>query len=220
MFGLLFGGIAARSAGSATERGPHFSGKLVLLAQATLVAGLMVMSWARCHDWRNDETLFSASSRARPKSPRAHFIVGKMAADRRDDAEALQRYETAIALYPDYAAAWAEKGVTLGHGGDYVLAERAFREALRINPRYSDAHLNLGIALRRQARPGEAERSLRRAALWDPRSSKTWAELGNLYLEHRRYCPAAEAYRRAIALGRSDLEPRLREAESRAVTSR
>ena len=84
---------------------------------------------------------------------------------------------------------------------------------MEISPRHYAGHLNLALALRHQGRADEAERSLKRALAWQPRSANVWAELGNLYLDRARYREAAEAYRKAIALGRRDLHPRLDTAE-------
>ena len=59
-----------------------------------------------------------------------------------------------------------------------------------------------------------AERALRKATLRNPRLAGAWAELGNLRMEQLRWAGAIEAYRRAIALGRTDLAERLRLAEA------
>ena len=44
---------------------------------------------------------------------------------------------------------------------------------------------------------------------WPNKFAKAWAELGNLYLEMDRRAEADAAYRRGIALGRTDLRDRL-----------
>jgi cytochrome c-type biogenesis protein CcmH/NrfG len=49
----------------------------------------------------------------------------------------------------------------------------------------------------------------------DPDDAKAWAELGHLRFESGAFREAAQAYRRAVSLGRADLAPRLAEAEAR-----
>jgi len=213
MMGLLLG-LYAR----APDRGPElFSRRLSVLALLLLLAGLSVAAWARCLDWRNDETLFTAALRVQPDSPRAHFIVGKLHGDRGEQEQALAQLDSTLQLYPEHVSALVEKGVLLGRGGQLHSAVQLFEEALRINPANAMAHLDLGIALRRLGRRQQAERALLKAVLWDQALSKGWAELGNHYLEMQRHAAAAAAYRRAISLGRKELVERLRMAERSAA---
>jgi len=221
MAGLLLGAIASSPAfarGRDGARASAFaSSRAAALALSVLLAGFMVLTWARARDWRDDETLFRASARAQPLSPRAHHIVGKMLADRGRSAEALQWFDRALELYPDYVQVWNERGAAHGRLQDLRRAEHDFREAVRLRPSHAEAHLNLAIILRMRGDPAGAERSLRRALLWDPLLSTAWAELGNLFLQTGRYDEAVGAYGRGMALGRRDLVERLREAERRAA---
>ena len=180
---------------------------LAALAGAALVLG--TASWARTGVWRSDATIFADALRVHPDSPRAHFILGKLAGDAGRDAEALASFEQAIAVWPSYIPAYQEKGVVLGRMGRLAEAEEAFRETLQRSPAYDAAHYNLGLVLRRQGRTEEAERELRKALLLDPSYARAWAELGHLLADQGRRQEAADAYRHAVALGRDDLRARL-----------
>jgi tetratricopeptide (TPR) repeat protein len=221
MVGLLLGTIASSPAYAgdrdAARPSSFSSSRAAALALSVLLAGFMVLTWARARDWRDDETLFRASAQAQPRSPRAHHIVGKMLADRGEPEEALPWFDRALELYPAYVQVWNERGAVHGRLGDLRRAEADFREAVRLRPEYADAQLNLALTLRMQGDLAGAERSLRRALLWDPVLSSAWAELGNLFLQIGRYDEAIQAYRKGIALGRSDLVERLREAARRAA---
>jgi len=54
--------------------------------------------------------------------------------------EAIQAYDEAIKLDPEYATAWYNKGVTLSKQGYCDEAIQAYDEAIRLNPEY-DASL-------------------------------------------------------------------------------
>lgn len=218
LFGLFLGDVAAGLPRSSGRPASPTTIRLAGLAVAILVAAFTMLTWARCHDWRNDETLFLAATRAQPSSPRAHFIVGKLHADRGELDAAIERYQRTLELYPRHVAALNERGVAQGRKGEFEAAENSFRLAIQVSPAHADAHLNLGIALRRQRRLAEAKRSLSRAVLWDADSASAWTELGNLSLETGEADAAARAYRRAIALGRRDLAERLRLAEKRTAS--
>lgn len=218
-FCLMMGLLLSRFARRTTRGSAGGSFRLALLALAALVGGFTVSTWARCLDWHNDESLFTSAMRVQPDSPRAHYIVGKLHGDRGADENALRLLERTIELYPAHAAAWSEMGVIRGRRGEYERAAEIFREVLRIAPENATAHLNLGIALHSQGRLEEAERSLLKAVMWDAFEAKSWAELGNVRLELGKPSQAAEAYRRAVALGRRDVVERLRLAEGLARES-
>jgi len=210
LLGLALGHVAD-VAGPPGDTRLRFRQALAVLG--IVVAAFGVRTWARSIDWRNDETLFTAAIRAEPRSARSHFIVGSLHGKRGEIPQALDLLDRTVELYPDYVAARFERGVLLGIRGRLTESIDEFREVVRLRPDYPEGQLNLGLALRRSGRSLAAERALRVGLVWKPEMAKGWAELGNLYLDGGRPLAAARAYRRAIALGRSDLHPRLQAAE-------
>jgi len=181
--------LAAWAAGSVSRRLAAGA-----LAAVVILGGAMVV---RAGDWRDDATIFAATARNNPKSPKAPLW--------------LERYDDAIANWPEFAAAWHEKGVALAKAGDLAAAERALRESVRLEPQRAAPHLALGLVLHREARLDAAEREVAKSILIEPGVAQAHAELGHLRYETGRLAGAADAYRRAVALGRVDLMPRLRE---------
>jgi Flp pilus assembly protein TadD len=206
---LAAGAGAAALAGMLGRRDLRDRRSLAVLLLLALVCG--TASFLRTRVWRSDATIFADALRVHPNSPRAHFILGKLAGDAGRDGEALASFDRAIAVWPSYIPAYQEKGVVLGRTGSFAEAEEAFRETLRQSPAYDAAHYNLGLVLRRQGRAAEAERELRKALAIDPTYARAWAELGHLLAEQGRRSEAAEAYRHAVAWGRDDLRGRLQE---------
>jgi len=174
-------------------------GKPARVAAMALIVILGAGMFARSAEWKDDATIFAATARSNPKSLRAALWLGKP-----DDA---------IASWPDSAAAWHDQGVALAKAGDLRGAKRALREAARLDPARAAPQLNLGLVLHRSRELDAAERALRKAILLDPENSRAFAALGHLRFESGRRAEAADAYRRAVALGRTDLLPRLQELE-------
>jgi tetratricopeptide (TPR) repeat protein len=174
--------------------------RLAIPATAIVVLSGALM-FARALDWKDDATIFAATARNNPKSPRAPFWLG--------------RFDDAIANWPEFAAPWADKGWVLAKAGDLAGAERALRESLRLEPTRPAPRLNLALVLHRRGELDAAEREVRKSILLDRDNPRAFAELGHLRYETGRLQPAAEAYARAVALGRTDLLPRLRELEHR-----
>lgn len=192
---------------------------------ALVPAALVLAVWGgltldRGRDWTDDRAAFEAAFRANPRSPRAHFAVAKLDSDAiaappsapAEVARALALFDRAIALWDDYPEAWKEKGVLLARAGRLEEAEPALRGAVLRGPASVNARFNHALVLQRLGRREDAERALRQALLRDPSHAPSWASLGHLAFEAGRYGDAARAYGRAVALGRSDLAPRLDEA--------
>lgn len=187
--------------------------KTAFFVVLTLIAAAhAIHSHARAREWRDDRTLFAATLRAYPNSPRALFIVAGDLAEQGQYVQAIQHYDRLLSLHPDHPAAAHEKGIALARLGRFAEAAETLGEAVRLRPTSARAHVNLALAQRQAGGVREARRSLRMALVYDDTDPRAWAELGNLELEQREYRRAVEAYRRAIALGRHDLAPRLQMA--------
>ena len=172
------------------------AGAIARRAAIAVVVVLGLAMVARSLDWKDDATIFAATARNNPKSSKALYW--------------LDRYDDAIAAWPEIAGPWHDKGLALAKAGDLAAAEPALREAIRLEPTRAAPHLNLGILLHRTGRLDDAEREVRKAALLEPDNARAFAELGHLRYETGRFAAAKEAYRRAVDLGRTDLLQRAR----------
>jgi len=65
------------------------------------------------------------------------------------DSEAIESFDKAIAIKPDYAEAWYYRGGALGNLGRYSDAVISFDKAIAINQDYADAKYYRDIALKK-----------------------------------------------------------------------
>jgi tetratricopeptide (TPR) repeat protein len=77
--------------------------------------------------------------------------------------EAIQHFERALQLRPDYADALNNLGFALAKQGRWDEAIQHYERTLQLRPDYAEAHCNLGIALAKQGRWDEAITQLQQA---------------------------------------------------------
>ncbi len=94
--------------------------------------------------------------------PRA-FALARL--DRPEEAE--RRYRRAIALRPDFAAAWMNFGCLLREQGRELCAEAALRRSVELRPDLVSGWINLALLKREMGRMDEAEGHLKRAEAID-----------------------------------------------------
>lgn len=128
-------------------------------------------------------------------------------AGRLEEAQSL--YERLCDIDPADAESRYNLGTVLKGRRLYAQAEAAFRDALRLKPDYPEALHNLGIILTELNRLDEAADCYEKALNLAPAAPSHY-NLGNLYLRRRQYEPAAEQFRRALALAPGQAEAHAR----------
>ena len=93
----------------------------------------------------------------------AWYSKGCTLAELGKDEEALQAYNRAIDIKPDYSEAWNNKGITLVKLDKVEEALQAFDKAIAIKPDFYDAWYNKGIVLRPLGKAAEAQKAFRKA---------------------------------------------------------
>ncbi|MBF0179509.1 MAG: tetratricopeptide repeat protein [Magnetococcales bacterium] len=117
-----------------------------------------------------------------------------------DARAALQCWQRAVAVAPDFAEGHNNLGILLMELRRLDEAEAAFREALRQRPDYRDGCYNLAMLLLARDRRQEAEPFLQRVVRLDPGHGLAWNNLGVVLKTRGAFAEAEAAYRCAIAL--------------------
>jgi protein O-GlcNAc transferase len=113
---------------------------------------------------------------------------------------AIALFDRAIAIRPDFAAAYVNRGNSLYALQQFDAAIQSHRDALRLSPGLNSALVNLASALQASGRIDEAVATLEQALAADPDSPQTWNNIGNLYKEQGRLQDAIDAYTRALRI--------------------
>ncbi len=111
-----------------------------------------------------------------------YLILGNVEYAEGNYLKAIERYEKALKLKPDYAEAWYNKGVTLGKLGQYNEALEAFNKAIEIKPDFAEGWCNKGVALGELGRYDEALKSFDKAIDIEPKFAETWYNKATIYL--------------------------------------
>ena len=78
--------------------------------------------------------------------------------------EAIEAYNKALAIKPDYAEAYNNMGMFSQEQGKLEEAIEAYNKALAIKPDYADAYNNMGMRLSRARQAGRGDRGLQQSS--------------------------------------------------------
>ncbi len=114
--------------------------------------------------------------------------------------EAIECFDKAIELNPNFAPAWNNKGVALAKLGKYEEAIKCYDKALEIDPNYYYAWNNKGVALAKLGRYEEAIKCYEKAIQINPNYVDAWYNLGLALSKLGRYEEAIKCFDKVLKL--------------------
>ena len=114
--------------------------------------------------------------------------------------DAIDDFNHAISIKPDYAEAYYNLGVTLREIGDLDKAIGSYRQALKYNNHYPKAHNNLGQIYLVMGDLDSAIDHLEWAVALHPEFSDALNNLGSAYIGLNKVHDAIQSYKKAVAL--------------------
>lgn len=195
-FALVAGGVAGWLARAAPPwRRLGRGGTLAVLAT------LGVLTAGQSRLYHDAATLYRATVERNPGAWMAWNNLGReLMTDRARRAEALDCFERAVALRPDYPEALNNLGLTLAWLGRAAEGVRPLERSVRLQPAAAEAHNNLGIALAGSGRAAEALRAFRMAAALNPTLPNIRENWGRALLLLDRSAEAREQFDHAARL--------------------
>jgi tetratricopeptide (TPR) repeat protein len=135
-----------------------------------------------------------------PADPTIHNILGAINARIGHTDAALDCYDRALDIKPDFAEVHNNRGNVLNRLGRHDEAIADFRKALQIKPAYAEAHNNMGVALYDAGQFAEAASSYREALKVRPAYAEAHNNLGNALTDLGQSEAALASFKTAIQI--------------------
>ena len=178
---------------------------------AVAVVALAGTTYARNAVWGSQKSLWEDTVSKSPLKARPHNNLGPLYFDEGKYDRAIEQYEIALRLEPDYDLAHNNLGNAYRMKGWTDKAIEQYEIALNLNPRFIDAHNNLGLAL---LRAGHREEGIREI---DTAYAIGHYNTGNDYLRWGFFDAAITEFQAALRLrpDYADAKKNIATAESR-----
>ncbi len=134
------------------------------------------------------------------KSAEYWFYLGYYYNDAGLYDKAIEAFTSTIALDPNYAAAYHNRGLAYYRKGQYDRAIEDYNKAIDINPNDAKAYTMRGIAYYRKGQYDRAIEDYNKAIAIDPNDAFAYTSRGFAYSFKKQYDRAIEDYNKAIAL--------------------
>ena len=113
---------------------------------------------------------------------------------------AVQNYERAISIKPEYAKAHYNLGSVLQELGKLHDSVKSYENSIAFEPEYAQAHNNLAIVLRELGQLEEAEASCRKAIVFDPEYAEGYCSLSVILYANGDLNSALESIEKAYSI--------------------
>src|SRR3989441_1488074 len=126
-----------------------------------------------------------------PRSKEAENLLGNIAMERKQYAEAETRFRTALEYEPNFTDARNSLGILYNKLGRRDDALKEFLKVVAVDPEYAEALNNIGVIYKEQGNAQEAITSFRKAMAADPEFAGSYSNMA-LALEQRGDLKGAE----------------------------
>src|SRR6059036_1589001 len=165
-----------------------------------LLVGLGALTWNQAQVWHDSEKLWTHALARDPQSSIAENNLGVVRADQSKLAEAIEHYQRALQMRPDYADAYFNLGNALFQQGKLAEASDHYRQALAIKRDHARAHNNWGVVLARKGKLAEAGDHFHAALHIGPDNADAHTNLGNALFQQGKLAEASDHFRQALRL--------------------
>ncbi|MGA2242992.1 MAG: tetratricopeptide repeat protein [Verrucomicrobiota bacterium] len=170
------------------------------VAAGSVIVALLAGSWRQTSYWRNSESLWAHTLACTSDNSFAHMNMGVTltAQDRLD--EAIEHFQKALKVRPDYAECHNNLGVALRRKGQVDEAIMHFQKALEIHPDHAEIHNGLGFTLVQKGQVDEAIAHYQEAIQLEPDYAEAHYNLANMLAKKGQFAEAIVQYQKAIQL--------------------
>jgi tetratricopeptide (TPR) repeat protein len=205
----------------------RWSGCALAGAAILAVAGLGVLTVRRNAAYQDEVSFWEQTVRCAPRNARAYGNLG-YALERREGwedtpaarEEALRVLNQAIALKPDYAEAYYNRGKVYAAAQRYAEAMRDYEQAIALKPDCAEAYLSRGNIHAFAGRYAEAMRDYEQAIAFKPDYAEAWFNRGAACAGAGHPEAALRDLDQAIALKPDDAEARFNRGNLHAAAQR
>ena len=166
----------------------------------TLLLALGVLSWRQSGMFTDIETLWRTTIARNPDCWLANNNLGGYLYNKGHIKEAIEHYQKAIQLDPNYAEAQNNLGAALAAEGRFDEAIEYYHKAIQISPNFAYALNNLGMALAARGQFDDAIENYRKAIQISPNFADALDNLGAALTVKGRSDEALGYYRQALAI--------------------
>lgn len=154
----------------------------------------------------NEQTLWSYELQYNPNAYLAHNELGLVFLSTGQTDAAIEQFEKALRLKPDYATAQTDIGNALSRKGRVDEALAHYYLALSIDPDDAGAHYNIGNVLMKKGRLDEAIIQYQEALKIRPEESLFHNNLGNAFIQKRQLADAKTQFRNAVQIDPNNID--------------
>jgi protein O-GlcNAc transferase len=113
---------------------------------------------------------------------------------------AIQMFENAVAIKPDYSEAHKNLGISLKDLGRLDAAVISFKKSITLEPNNVDTHYNLAVTLKAMNHLDSAVKSYEKVVSIKPDFAAAHNNLGNIFKDLGQFDDALKSYKKVIAI--------------------
>ena len=119
--------------------------KILLPAGLAVLAILAVLTWKQCGYWKSSIDIWKHTLHVTKNNCLAHMRLANAYGNLGQYQHAIENYNEAVRLKPDFSIAYNGRGISYNNLGQYQHAIENYNEAVRLKPDYADAYNNRAI---------------------------------------------------------------------------
>ena len=178
-----------------------------LVAVSVIVAWLVLASQQTTY-WRNSEVLWNHALQCTGESSVVRYNLGQIMREQGRFGEAVEQYQKAIRVQPDFVGAHANLGLALHYAKRDDEAVSHLQRALQLDSHCAIAYNNLGVVLSEQGRFDEGISQFRQAIEVHPDDVGSLVNLANALVLRGRTEEAIDQYHKALVIDPQSIRTR------------